>query len=193
MGDNKRKKLKVADIVWTVFILFLAVGIIYPVIGIIALVCMLAPVVVGFFTKKRIWCSSYCPRGSFLGSLIKTISTRGRPPKLFYSSTFKNLFILFLLSNFAVGIIRAQGDLAQIGLVFVRLIIITSLVGIILGVFYQPRTWCTICPMGTLSTKAIKVRKNFSSKQKKEAIESKEDNPCHQCPLKEKHDQKNKV
>ncbi|WP_353892831.1 hypothetical protein PRVXH_002210 [Proteinivorax hydrogeniformans] len=69
-----KKKLKLADILWVVFIVFLAIGLVYPIIGIIALVCMLAPVVVGVIKGKRIWCSSYCRL--FLPQSRKVTSTQ---------------------------------------------------------------------------------------------------------------------
>ncbi|SET44834.1 4Fe-4S binding domain-containing protein [Natronincola peptidivorans] len=184
--STKRNKLKAADVLWTLFIAFLVIGVVYPIIGLIALICMLAPVVVGIIKGKRIWCSNYCPRGSFLGKLMQNISQRGKPPKFLNSTLFKTIFVLFLLSNFAIGIIKAEGNLTQIGFVFVRLIIITSIVGILLGVFYQPRTWCTICPMGTLSNVAIKGRKKLTSIEKKNDNNSMQHRgQCDQCPLKD--------
>ncbi|MGF7186651.1 polyferredoxin [Desulfitispora alkaliphila] len=54
-------KFKPADYLWIGFILFLSIGLIYPLIGVIALICMLAPVVVGLITGKRIWCGNFCP------------------------------------------------------------------------------------------------------------------------------------
>jgi NAD-dependent dihydropyrimidine dehydrogenase PreA subunit len=41
--------------------------------------------------------------------------------------------------------------LAGIGRSFWNLILITTVVGVVLGFIYAPRTWCTFCPMGTLS------------------------------------------
>lgn len=36
------------------------------------------------------------------------------------------------------------------GLALVRILTVTTAVGILLGVLIQPRAWCHICPMGTL-------------------------------------------
>lgn len=35
----------------------------------------------------------------------------------------------------------------------------TTIIGLVLGWFYLPRTWCTICPIGTLSDKTLKMMK----------------------------------
>src|SRR3712207_8880794 len=46
---------------WILFV-YLVVGFFYPIIGLLALVCMVAPV--AFAVKKgRWWCGNACPRG----------------------------------------------------------------------------------------------------------------------------------
>ena len=45
----------------------------------------------------------------------------------------------------------AWGDLGKIGLVFLQIIFITSIVGAVLGLVYNPRTWCSFCPMGSIA------------------------------------------
>ena len=37
------------------------------------------------------------------------------------------------------------------GRVFWTIILITTIVGIVLSFIYAPRTWCSFCPMGTIS------------------------------------------
>ena len=39
----------------------------------------------------------------------------------------------------------------DIGRVFWTIIVMTTVVGIILSFIYAPRTWCSFCPMGTIS------------------------------------------
>lgn len=34
----------------------------------------------------------------------------------------------------------------------------TTVIGLILGLFYTPRSWCTICPIGTLSDMSLKKK-----------------------------------
>ncbi len=40
----------------------------------------------------------------------------------------------------------------------------TTILGIILGIFYKPRTWCTICPINTVSDAYVKSVKNKANK-----------------------------
>lgn len=37
----------------------------------------------------------------------------------------------------------------------------TTIIGLLLGYFYRARTWCAICPMGTLSSKALRSQKTI--------------------------------
>ena len=44
------------------------------------------------------------------------------------------------------------------GLVIVRMIIATTVLTIGLGIVYQPRTWCLVCPMGTMAHYLAKLK-----------------------------------
>jgi polyferredoxin len=45
---------------------------------------------------------------------------------------------------------RSGGVLPRVGLVFWLLCVLSLSAGLILGFFFKPRSWCAICPMGTL-------------------------------------------
>jgi ferredoxin-type protein NapH len=135
---------------WTLLLTFLGLGVIFPRLGVVALICMLAPVVVAFF-NGRAWCGTYCPRGSFNDILLAKLSFKGKIPVLLRSSWFRLLFLVLLMSAFAIQLTLAWGKPVAIGQVFLRMIIITTLITLILGIIYQPRAWCQICPMGTLA------------------------------------------
>jgi polyferredoxin len=47
-------------------------------------------------------------------------------------------------------LVHSGGVLAKIAFVFVTMCIITTVLAIILGLLFKPRTWCAVCPMGTL-------------------------------------------
>lgn len=141
-----------------ILLLFLIVGIIYPVIGIAALICMLAPVMAAPF-KGRYWCGNFCPRGSFYDNVIAKISPKKPIPAVFRSTGFRILMVIFLMSVFGVQMYYAWGDLSAMGAVFVRIILITTIVGVVLGIMYHQRTWCSFCPMGTLASWLSATRK----------------------------------
>lgn len=147
--------------IWLALLLFLAVGMVYPVIGAIALICMVAPVLVAFF-QGRSWCGTYCPRGSFNDVLLSKISFKGKIPALLTQPWFRSTFLILLMSAFAFQLVRVWGNPTAIGWVFVRMITVTTLITLVLGVLYQPRTWCRICPMGTIAKYVAQWRMRFN-------------------------------
>ncbi|SFH25713.1 Glutaredoxin [Desulfotomaculum arcticum] len=144
---------------WSILIIFLVVGWIFPVIGIVALVCMLAPIMVALFTGKRKWCALFCPRGIFSDVILAKLSRNRKAPAILTSNAFKIGFLIFLIANLTIGIIYARGNWAAIGFVFIRLVSLTTAIAIVLGYMYSQRTWCGFCPMGFLATQTIKAKR----------------------------------
>ncbi|BBF43502.1 iron-sulfur-binding protein [Lachnospiraceae bacterium KM106-2] len=124
----------------------------------IAIICMVAPILFSLFGKGRYWCGNYCPRGNFYEHVVSKISPNKKVPKFLKSLGFRIAMILLVFFNFGVGMYQNWGNLSGIGLVFYRIIVITSLVGIVLAFFYRPRTWCQFCPMGTIASYIARVR-----------------------------------
>lgn len=159
---NKTRSLR--SYAWSILVAFLIVGWVYPPVGIAALVCMLAPVIVAAASGKRKWCGLFCPRGLFSDVILSKISRHKKAPAILTSTYFKIAFLVFLMTNLVVGIIYAAGDIAAIGLVFVRLVSLTTAMAIVLGYVYSQRTWCGFCPMGFLATLFIKVRRRLKAR-----------------------------
>ncbi|GAB6137800.1 4Fe-4S binding protein [Halanaerobaculum tunisiense] len=146
--------------IWILLVAFLVLGWQYPIIGSIALVCMLAPVIVATWKEGRVWCGALCPRGSFNDNLLAKVSRSTQIPSLFKTVTFRVAFFIFLIYNFVAGIINSGGDLAKIGFVFYKIIFLTSAITIILGIIFHERTWCSFCPMGSLSALVVKLKRS---------------------------------
>ena len=131
---------------------YLAIGFfLFPVIGSIALICMLAPVVTAVF-RGREWCGVYCPRGSLWDNILARFNKRKQIPSWARGKYFRVGILLFVFTVFGWQMSAAWPDAAAIGLVFLRIIFITTLIGAALGLIYSPRTWCAFCPMGTLAS-----------------------------------------
>ena len=135
---------------WLVLVFFMFLGLFQPLVGLAAIVCMLAPLVTAIY-KGRMWCAFYCPRGSFLDRLVSWFSMGRKYPVLFRTSWFKWLMVVGLLSAFVIQLMMAESNLAAMGNVFVRMVLITTLIALGLGTKFNHRTWCGICPMGTLA------------------------------------------
>ncbi len=128
-------------------------------IAVAAIICMLAPIFVSLF-KGRFWCGNLCPRGSFYDHVVSKFSNRKKVPKFLRASLFRAFMVVFMMSMFALGIYKNWGDLFGIGMVFYRLIVVTTLAGIILSLFYNHRTWCHFCPMGTIASFIARIKKS---------------------------------
>ncbi|AGB41164.1 hypothetical protein Halha_1217 [Halobacteroides halobius DSM 5150] len=172
---------------WILLVVFLGVGWKYPIIGSVALVCMLAPVVVATWREGRVWCGNFCPRGSFNDNVLAKVSRSMKIPRIFKTVAFRIAFFLFLVYQFVIGIMNSGGDLAKIGFVFYRIIFITSAITIILGIFFHERTWCSFCPMGSLSALVIKIKRSLKRVKEQAKEEPKrikvDQNKCVNCQL----------
>lgn len=156
---------------------FVIVGLFDLRIAVAATVCMVAPIVVSFF-KGRFWCGNLCPRGSFYDNVVSKFSSKKKVPGFLKSNIFRSFMVIFMLSMFTLGIYKNWGDLSAIGMVFYRIIIVTTIVGIILSFFYNQRTWCHFCPMGTIASIISSFRKS------KNVLQISED--CVSCKICEK-------
>lgn len=142
---------------WVILFAFCIAGLFFPAVGVVAIICMLAPVIVSFF-KGRFWCGNFCPRGSMNDIIISKISKKTRIPELLKNQWFKLMILVLLMGGFAIQIYFAWGNIDAVGTVFVRMILITTVISIILGTVYNQRTWCTICPMGTMASYVARLK-----------------------------------
>lgn len=133
-----------------ILIAYLIVGYFYPVVGLLALICMIAPV--SFAVKRgRWWCGNACPRGSLYDRVLSKYSPHRPIPEFVRTRGFRIFMVLFIFTMFGLQMYGAWGDWNAAGRVFWNIILATTIVGVILAFIYAPRTWCSFCPMGTLS------------------------------------------
>lgn len=144
-----------------ILLIYLVVGWFYPAVGLIAIVCMIGPVTMSVF-KGRYWCGHICPRGSYYDKLISKVSRNREIPAFLRSNVFRGFMLLLIFTMFGVQMYFAWGDWGAMGRVFWNIIFITTVVGSIFSIIYAPRTWCSFCPMGTLSA-MVAPRKHKST------------------------------
>jgi len=134
-------------------VLFLAViigGWRYPLLGYFIPLCMLLGIGIGFF-KGRKWCDWLCPRGSFFDVLIKPISLKKEIPRCFKGLPLRIVMLSFLMLMMTLQIIKRWPNPYKIGMFFVMLLTVTTILGIILALFFHQRTWCCFCPIGSMA------------------------------------------
>lgn len=144
---------------FVVLLAFIILGLFDSRIAVVAVICMLGPIIFSLF-KGRYWCGNLCPRGNFYDNIVSKFSKKKRVPRFFKSIGLRAMMVVFMMSMFAIGIRKNWGNLYGIGMVFYRIIVITTLIGIVLSLFYNQRTWCNFCPMGTLASLISKFRKS---------------------------------
>jgi len=131
-------------------------GLFNPIIGYLVLAMMLFLLILSFF-KGRYWCWNLCPRGAFLDLVLSKVSIRRPVPKLFTKQWFRWLIFTLFMSFLMFRIVRTGGNYIALGLVFVVMCLITTVISIVIGVITKHRGWCMICPMGTLQAKIHKI------------------------------------
>lgn len=134
-----------------ILLAYLVAGYFYPVIGFIAIICMIAPVAFAIY-KGRWWCGNACPRGNMYDRLLAKYSPHRPIPKFVRTFGFRLFMVMFIFTMFGVQMYFAWGDWNAMGGVFWTIILVTTVVGVTLSFIYAPRTWCSFCPMGTLSS-----------------------------------------
>lgn len=122
----------------------------YPLLGFLLFGCMLGAVGVAFF-RGRNWCDWMCPRGAFFDLTLSGISRKITIPSIFKHGTIRALMIVLIFTVIGFQFYLAWGDARAMGLALVRVLTVTTVVGLLLGWWIHPRTWCHICPMGTVA------------------------------------------
>ena len=146
---KKSRKLK-QYIMGTIFLVLLSFGWFYPPVGYFIPLCMIAGIGMARW-KGRKWCNWMCPRGSFSDSYMKLMSRGRKIPGFFRTSPLRIGVIVFLMSMLTYQIVRLWPDPYTIGRLFMTLLTITTALSILLAIIIHQRSWCYICPIGTIS------------------------------------------
>ncbi len=132
---------------WTIIVSFFVLGIADIRFGIFGAVCMTAPIYHALRGRGKIHCSKYCPRGSFLGKL-SPVSFQNTLPRFMRTKAFKHFMLILMLSVFGFALYHTQLEFARVAKALFRFMGMSFIVGTLMGVFFKPRSWCQICPMG---------------------------------------------
>ncbi|MFD3158594.1 4Fe-4S binding protein [Haloimpatiens sp. FM7330] len=148
--------MKKIAIIWkkysfTIFLTFIILGMIDLRFALGAVICMIAPIIVALTGRGRFWCGNICPRGNFYDRVISRYSNNKKVNKFLKSIYFRLGVIIFMFTMAGTGIKNSWGNTIAMGMVFYRLIVVTTIVGIILAFVYNHRVWCNFCPMGSIA------------------------------------------
>ena len=129
---------------------YIVLGWLWPVFGWVLLAYIVGTVLTAFW-RGRWWCGHVCPRGNLYLRLLSRYSPHRPIPPFLRTFAFRLFVVCLVFTSFGVGIYSVWGDWGAMGHVFWRLIITTTIIGVVLSFIYAPMTWCSFCPMGTLA------------------------------------------
>lgn len=169
----KNKTIKKSHMSWSwiFMVLFLTLSIIDFRFGILGFVCMGTPIVHALRGEGKIHCQKYCPRGSFLGKFLEQISMKNNPPKFMTKKSFKHFMLILMMTMFSISMYHTGGEFNKIAFAMFRFMTASFGLGLVLGVFYRPRTWCVICPMGHASGLIKSAQDNVGKKRRPEPVQ----------------------
>ena len=123
-------------------------GYYYPLLGFIVLGLITIFMVI---TSKRgrFYCGWLCPMGAFHERFLSLVSFKRGIWPIFKSSWFRWLLFIVMMSFMFYRLYMAWGDAKEVGAVFRMMWIISTGLAIGLGLYFIPRTWCAVCPMGS--------------------------------------------
>ncbi|MDF2941713.1 MAG: 4Fe-4S ferredoxin, iron-sulfur binding [Herbinix sp.] len=133
---------------YIVMLIIMLIGIFYPKVMLVFIICMLGPSLTGLFTG-RFWCGNICPIGNFFDHLTIKISNDKKAPSLFKSKYIRIIFTILMMSMFSFEMIFAFRKPVMMGMVFYEMILEAIIIGTFLSVIYHYRVWCHLCPMGS--------------------------------------------
>ncbi|NTW05526.1 MAG: 4Fe-4S binding protein [Peptococcaceae bacterium] len=167
---NKRKKYQFLTFVGLPLVA--VAGWFYPVLGFLLFGCMMGAVGIAFF-RGRAWCDWMCPRGAFYDLFFSKISPKKKIPAFLRKKWLRAFMVGLIFAVLGSQLYLAWGNIDKMGLAMVRLLTITTVVGILLALTYHPSTWCHICPMGTVA--------NWVSKNKQPLLVDQSCTGCTAC------------
>lgn len=128
--------------------------------GYFLLVCLALAMGIAPFLG-RYWCNWLCPRGSFLEYFLTRLSRWKTFPPLFKRGYFLAAVVAVFMFMMGLNLFLLYGEhdlVSAMGMTLTRLLVVSTVVALLLGVLYEPRAWCVFCPGGTFAKLAAGFR-----------------------------------
>ncbi len=144
---------------WVLMVIFFILGVYNFIFGLLGFACMFTPMIHAMRGEGKIHCSHYCPRGSLLGKFLEKFSANRPLPGVIRKKWFKNALLGLMITMLTLALIHSHGDIHKIGFALLRFMTLSFAVGVAMGLFFKPRSWCQICPMATATQMIDTVKK----------------------------------
>lgn len=124
------------DFLWIWAIIYFALGFFNILFAWLGLIDFMLPLFFSIFAGNKFFCNNLCGRGQ----VVKLFWTLKIPWHWAYSQNLVSPWI----AQFSYG--------------FYSLMLTSTIIGIIVMILYKPRSWCTFCPMGTMTQTICKIK-----------------------------------
>jgi ferredoxin-type protein NapH len=152
-AENISRKVRRRRIVqWCllpIVVLTIGLGWKYPMLGFSVPMVMLIGMIGGVF-RGRYVCGNLCPRGAFFDRIMTRISRNSAIPQALRNKTLRWMVFAALMGFMIFRLARNPTSTAHWGQVFWLMCVVTTGIGLVLGIFIHPRAWCAFCPIGTV-------------------------------------------
>lgn len=108
---------------------------------------------------RRAFCAGLCPNGRALSAVFPRFSRNKPLPQIFRSALGRSALCAFMLFCVINLLSRTGGSLELIGRVFWFIYTLSVGVSAVMALAWKPRSWCAVCPMGTLQDTLGSVRR----------------------------------
>lgn len=190
-NKNRNNKKKWNDYLWIATILYFILGLFNMMFAWLGMICFLAPLILTFIGKGKLYCNSYCGRSQLFNMLgEKNKLSKNRPtPDFISGKVFRYGFLIFFMTMFFSMIFKTylvfEGSrnlkevitllwtfkvawdtpnisgvdpwVVQFAFGFYSMMLTSGIIGITMMYLYRPRTWCSFCPIGTMTQEINKV------------------------------------
>ena len=143
----RRRRWMQWTLVWVVAVT-IGLGWRFPWLGFSVPVVMLTGLIGSIF-RGRFVCGNLCPRGAFYDRVMSRWSRDLSPPAWLRSMTLRWILFAALVGFMVFRIAQSPADPLHWGRVFWWMCVVTTAIGLPLAIVRHPRTWCSICPIGT--------------------------------------------
>ena len=144
----KKTKKNYQHISWVIIVTFFLLGIIDTRFGLLGFICMGAPIYHALKGEGKIHCAKYCPRGSFLGKFLDKVSLGNNFPAKYRTRKIKNILLGMMITLLSISLFHANFVPGAMAFALLRFMLMSFIIGLVMGIFLKPRTWCQVCPMG---------------------------------------------
>lgn len=152
--ENTKKKKKAKSLMewsWIFILLFFGLSFTDIRFAYLGFLCMIAPIAFAVSGKGRIHCSHYCPRGSLFGRFLSYLSMKNSLPSFMATKWFKYTLLVAMFTSFGFCFYQLGLGIENVASAVFNMMLRSSLIGIIIGIVFMPRSWCKICPMGLVA------------------------------------------